>query len=100
MNPVLLLTLALATALAAGGRLLVWQQAQPQDTGSVLALLLGDIQIAGLFLQAGKVAQDLAAGGHVGGGLAGFLPEPFLEREFQNGAGAGDITAVLRVEAT
>ena len=42
MNPVLLLTLALATALAAGGRLLVWQQAQPQDTGSVLALLLGE----------------------------------------------------------
>lgn len=42
MNPALPLALALAAALATGGRLLVWQQTQPQDTGSVLALLLGE----------------------------------------------------------
>ncbi len=42
MNPALLLALALATALAAGGRLLLWEQTRPQQTGSVLALLLGE----------------------------------------------------------
>ncbi len=42
MNPALLIAFALAAALAAGGRLLLWQQAQPQDSGSMFALLLGE----------------------------------------------------------
>lgn len=42
MPPALPITLALALALAAGGRLLLWQQASVQDTGSVFALLLGE----------------------------------------------------------
>ncbi len=40
--PALLLALALAAALAAGGHLLLWQQHRAQDTGSVFALLLGE----------------------------------------------------------
>ena len=42
MNPGLLLALALATALAVGGQLLLWQQTLAPQTGSVLALLLGE----------------------------------------------------------
>lgn len=43
MNPGLLLALAFAIALAAGGRVLLWQQTRASDdTGSVLALLLGE----------------------------------------------------------
>ncbi len=42
MPPALPIALALAIALAAGGRLLLWQQAGVQDTGSVFALLLGE----------------------------------------------------------
>lgn len=42
MHPALPITLALATALAAGGRLLLWRQAGVKDTGSVFALLLGE----------------------------------------------------------
>ncbi len=42
MHPALPIALALATALAAGGRLLLWQQSRTQDTGSVFALLLGE----------------------------------------------------------
>lgn len=42
MHPALPLALALATALAAGGRLLLWQQATAKETGSVFALLLGE----------------------------------------------------------
>jgi len=41
-HPLLVFALALAVALAAGGRLLVDQQAQRQETGSVLKLLLGE----------------------------------------------------------
>lgn len=44
MNPgsALLAALALATALATGGRLLVWQAERARDAGSVLDLLLGE----------------------------------------------------------
>lgn len=42
MNPALPIALALAAALAAGGRMLLWQQSRAQDTGSVFALLLGE----------------------------------------------------------
>ncbi len=40
--PLLLSALALAVAFAAGGRLLLWEQAHRQDKGSVLRLLLGE----------------------------------------------------------
>lgn len=42
MHAAVPITLALTLALATGGRLLVWQQAQRQETGSVVALLLGE----------------------------------------------------------
>lgn len=42
MHPALPIVLALATALAAGGRLILWQQASAKDTGSVFTLLLGE----------------------------------------------------------
>lgn len=42
MHPALPIVLALATALAAGGRLLLWQQASAKDTGSIFTLLLGE----------------------------------------------------------
>lgn len=42
MHPALPIALALAIALATGGRLLLWQQASTKDTGSIFALLLGE----------------------------------------------------------
>lgn len=42
MSPALPIALALAVALAAGGRLLLWQQATAKETGSIFALLLGE----------------------------------------------------------
>ncbi len=42
MNPVLLLALALAAALAAGGRLLLWEQDRVQEPGTLFTLLLGE----------------------------------------------------------
>lgn len=42
MHPALPIALALVTALAAGGRLLLWQQASARDKGSVFTLLLGE----------------------------------------------------------
>ena len=41
MNPALLLALAFAAALTAGGKLLLWQQSRAQDSGSLFKLLLG-----------------------------------------------------------
>lgn len=42
MNPALPLALALAAALSAGGRLLLWQQSRGQDTSSLFTLVLGE----------------------------------------------------------
>lgn len=42
MNPALLLALAFAAALTAGGKLLLWQQSRAQDSGSLFKLLLGE----------------------------------------------------------